>query len=73
MTQLVVYDVIGCPTHRRQNLLNRRKLHSPTHHWELRKGQSPMTGHNRRHLEDTIASLLNHLQVFFRQNVRYVA
>ena len=59
--------------HRRQNLLNKRKLHPPRYHKELRKEQSLMADHNRRHLEDMIASLLNHLQVLFRQNVQYVA
>ena len=60
-------------THRRQNLLNRWKLHPPTHHWELREEQSLTAGHNRRRLEDMIASLSKHLRVFSRQNVRYAA
>ena len=60
-------------THRRQNLLIRRKLHPSTHLEELREEQSLMADHNRRHLEDMIASLLNILQVYFRQSVRYAA
>ena len=56
-------------THRRQNVLNRRKLHPPTHHWKLREGlweelwegQSLMAAHNRRRLEDMTASLLSNL------------
>ena len=60
-------------THRRQNLLNRRKPHPPTHLEELKEEQSLMAGHNRRHLEDMIASLLNILQVYFKQTVRYAA
>ena len=59
--------------HRRLNLLNRRKPHPPTRHRELREEQSLMAGHNRRWcLEDMIASLSNHLRVFFRRSVRYV-
>ena len=60
-------------THRRQDLLNRRKLHPPTHHWEPREGQSLMAGHNRRRLEDMTASLSNPLQVFSRLCVWYAA
>ena len=60
-------------THRRQDLLNRRKLHPPTHHWELWEGQSLTAGHNRRRLEDMIASLSNHFRVFSRQTVQYAA
>jgi len=54
-------------------MLNRRILHPPTHHWELREGLSLTAGHNRRHLEDMTASLSNPLRVFSRQNVRYAA
>ena len=61
-------------THRRQNLLIRRKLHQTTHLKELREEQSLLAGHNRRRrLEDMIASLSNHLQVYFRQSVQYAA
>ena len=60
-------------THRRQNLLNRRKLHPPTHHWELREEPSLTAGHNRRRLEDMIASLSKHLRVFSRPSARYAA
>ena len=60
-------------THRKLNLLIRRKLHPPTHLEELREEQILIAGHNRRHLEDMIASLSIHLQVYFRQNVRYAA
>ena len=53
--------------------LNRRKLHQPTYHWELKEVQSLMAGHNRRHLEDMTVSLSNHLQKLSRRNVRYAA
>ena len=61
-------------THRRQKLFNQRKHHPPTHLEELRVEQILKAGHNvKRKLEDMIASLLNHLQVFSKQNVQYVA
>ena len=56
-------------THRKQNLLNRRKLYLPKYRKELREEQSLMAGHTRRRLEDTIANLLPPLRVLFRQNV----
>ena len=55
--------------HRRQNVLNRRKLYLPKDHKELREEQSLMAGHNSKHLEDMIASLSTPLRVLFRQNV----
>ena len=54
-------------------LLNRRKLHPPTHHWELREEPSLTAGHNRRRLEDVTASLSNHLQKLSRPSVQYAA
>jgi len=60
-------------THRRQNLLNRRKLHPPTHHWELREELSLTASHKRRCLEDMTVSLLNSLQKLSRPSVRYAA
>ena len=61
-------------THRRPNLLSRKKLHQPAHLEKLREEQSLLADHNRRsHLEDMIASLLTRLQVYFRRSVRYAA
>ena len=54
-------------------MLSRRKLNPPRYHRELREEQSLVASHNRRHLEDMIASLLNHLQALFKQSVQYVA
>ena len=54
-------------------MLNERKLHPPRYQEVLREKQNLMAGHNRRHLEDMIASLLNHLQVYFRRSVQYAA
>ena len=69
----VVRTYIHTHTHRRQNMLNRKRIYPPR--YQLREEQRLMllTGHNKSHLEDTIASLLNHLQALFRQNVQYVA
>ena len=50
-------------------MLNGRKIYPPKHHMELKGEQS----HNRRHLEDMIASLLNHFHMFLKQNVQYAA
>ena len=55
--------------HRRQNLLNRRKLYLLKYHKELREEQSLMASHNSKRLEDMIASLLTPHRVLFRQNV----
>ena len=54
----------------RMNLYSKRKLCTPRHHQDLGE-HNLMTGHNRRHLEDMIVSLSNHLLLPFKPTVRY--